>query len=154
MTTLTLIPLSDLAVNLGPFTDEETARATSLLSEASDLAREIGSALWTEAGGANPAPVSVRLAVKRAVTRAFTEDADGFSQESLGEWSGSRKTGSLDETGVFFTDKEIGLIKVAARKPFGAYSIRTPSAYESLEGDTIYVPVEGGSPLPWMAVSP
>jgi len=154
MTSPLLVTALDLAANLGPFDAAETTRAESLLSDASDLAREIGSARWTEVGGAYPAPVSVRLAVKRAATRAFTEDADGYSQESLGEWSGSRKTGALDESGVFFTVKETATLKAAAGKPVGGYSVRTPSAYESLEGSTAYAPVAGHSPVPWLEVSP
>lgn len=122
-----LVPTSALEVDLGPLDTADTTRADAFLEEASDLAREIGDASWTEV----TAPMSVRLAVRRAARRAFTEDADGYSQESLGEWSGSKKTGSLDETGVFFTVKETATLRAAARKSPGARSIRTPSAYES-----------------------
>lgn len=148
-----LVPAASLEANLGALGAEDTTRAESFLSEASDLAREIGSAAWTDIESGNPAPMSVRLAVKRAATRAFTEDADGYSQESLGEWSGSKKTGLLDETGVFFTANEIRVIRVAAGKSSGARSITTPSAYVSDTGnDTLYAPVAGeGSPFPLLA---
>lgn len=148
-----LVPATDLAINLGPFTAEDTARAESLLQEASDLAREIGLASWTEAEGAHPAPVSVRLAVKRAATRAFNEDPDGFSQEALGDWSGRKSTSALDEIGVFFTTAEIRTISRAGGRISGAYTVRTPSAYVSEIGSTLYVPVEGHSPVPFLDVT-
>src|SRR5687768_9165363 len=101
-----LVPVTELAREIGPFDEEDRSRAEGYLADASDLAREIGLAAWTEAGGANPAPVSVRLAIKAAVRRAMNEDPDGLMQEALGDWSGRRKATDLDETGVFFTAAE------------------------------------------------
>lgn len=143
-----LVPVPDLVREVGPLDPEETDRAAGFLEEASDLAREIGLASWTEAGGGNPAPVSVRLVVKAAAKRAFNEDPDGFTSESLGDWQGRRAASDLDETGVYFTAAEEAKIKRAAGKSSGAYSIRTPSAYESTSGETLYAPVVGGEALP------
>lgn len=146
-----LVPVADLAREIGPFDATETERASGYLVEASDLAREIGLAGWTEAGGAKPAPVSVRLAVKAAARRAMNEDPEGFSQETLGDWSGTRSRTDLDETGVFFTAAEEAKIARAAGRVNGPRSIRTPSAYVSETGSTRYAPVEGDRrPIPWV----
>ena len=146
-----LVPVTDLAREIGPFDDDETARAEGFLAEASDLAREIGLAGWTGTEGGIPVPVSVRHAVKAAARRAMIEDPDGFSQEGLGDWSGRRPTTDLDETGVFFTAAEEAKIRKAAGRVNGPRSIRTPSAYESEVGATLYAPVEGDkSPVPWI----
>lgn len=148
-----LVPVTDLAREIGPFDVAETQRAEGFLADASDLAREIGLATWTEIGGAHPAPVSVRLVVKAAARRAMTEDPDGFQQESLGDWSGRRATSDLDETGVFFTEAEERKIRSSAGRVNGPRSIATPSAYESNTGTTLYAPVEGDRrPIPWVQV--
>lgn len=146
-----LVPVTDLSREIGPFDETESARAEGFLGEASDLAREIGLATWTEAGGGNPAPVSVRLAVKAAARRAVNEDPDGFSRESLGDWQGSRPSSDTDEVGVYFTAKERATIRAAAGKPSGAYSVRTPSAYRSDDTGLLMLPVgDGGAPIPYL----
>lgn len=133
-------------------TEEDLARAESLLADASDLVREIGRASWTEAGGANPAPASIRLIVKRAALRAFNEDPEGYTSETLGDWSGRREApGSPSEIGVYFTADEMRAIRGASGKPAGVFSIRTPSAYASDVGQTLYAPVAGGSAVPWLS---
>lgn len=143
-----LVSITDLETEIGALPTEERARAEALLLEASDLAREIGSGAWTETGPTK-APVSVRLAVKRAARRAINEDPDGYSSETLGDWQGSRPRTSLEESGVFYTAAEEARIRKAAGYRVGAGSIRTPSAY-GMGGvpDTLYAPVDGGSPLP------
>lgn len=137
-----LVPVTELAREIGPFDTDETTLAESYLSEASELAREIGNAKWTEAAGANPAPVSVRLAVKRAARRAFNEDPEGLTQEALGDWSGRKAATDLDESGVYFTASEERRIAKAAGFRSGVGSVRTPSAYGYDNGlSTVYVPV-------------
>lgn len=150
-----LVDVTELARELGPFDAAETARATGFLEEASDLAREIGRAIWTGTAGATPAPVSVRLVVKAAARRAFNEDPDGYSDERLGEWNGKKLTGNLDDTGVYFTPGEERRIRAAAGRPSGAFSVRTPSAYGAGPvTDTVYVPVSNpsGEPFPFLAL--
>lgn len=143
-----LVSITDLDTEIGPLPPEERTRAEALLLEASDLAREIGNGKWTEAGPFK-APVSVRLAVKRAARRAINEDPDGYASETLGVWQGSKPKTSLDESGVFFTSDEEARIRRAAGYAVGVGSIRTPSAY-GMGGlpETLYAPVDGGSPLP------
>jgi hypothetical protein len=140
-----LVTVPDLLTEVGPLSDEDTARAEAYLSEASDLAREFGLASWTEIGGGKPAPVSVRLAVKRAARRALTEDPEGFMQETLGDWTGMRTKTGPDESGVYFTAAEEHRIAKAAgfRRTVG--SIRTPSAYTGIAAGTAYVPMEGSA---------
>lgn len=140
-----LVSLATFVADVGPLSTDEGKRAESLLADASDLAREIGDPRWTEAAS----PVSVRLAVKRAARRAFYEDPEGFSSESLGDWSGSKPRTSLDESGVYFTSKEEERIASAAGFRRGVGSLRTPSAY-GMGGvpDTLYAPVDGGSDFP------
>lgn len=137
-----LVPVADLAREIGPFDADETARAEGFLAEASDLAREIGKSTWTEAGGSDPAPVSVRLAVKASARRAMNEDPDGYSRESLGDWSGSKARTDTEETGIFFSDKEIAKIRHAAGKPQGVFSVRTPSPYREDFSDLV-LPTDG-----------
>jgi hypothetical protein len=126
---MTLIPIGSIEAEIGALVGEDRTRAESLLQEASDLAVEYGKA-WTETGGSDPAPVSVRLLVKRATIRAWHEDPDGYSEERLGDWSGKRPERDLDETGVFYTAGEIAQIRQAAgRRTAAQGSVRTPSAY-------------------------
>jgi len=148
-----LVPVADLARELGDFDESDTARAAGFLEEASELARELGRLAWTAPDGAYPAPVRVRLVVKAAARRAFVEDPEGSSREGLGDWNGSRPDTELDETGVFFTPAEEARIRIAAGRAAGAYSVRTPSPYGALTSDTLYAPVSNpsGRPIPLLA---
>ena len=150
---MTLVSVSDLFPGL-TLAVEDVARAESLLADVSDLVLEIGRASWTEAGGANPAPASVRVIVKRAALRAFYEDPDGYTSESLGDWSGRREAPDApDLTGVFLTRAEILTVRGVAGRAAGVFSVRTPSAYSSDVGETLYAPVAGAEAIPWLAPS-
>lgn len=140
MTDTPLVPVSALDAEIGPLDEADTVRASAFLAEASALAREIGSASWTAAGGDSPAPTGVLLIVKRAARRAFTEDPDGYTSEGLGDWSGRKAATDLDESGVFYTVAEEKRIAFAAGFRSGVGSIRTPSAYAT--------GTEGG--FPWL----
>lgn len=148
-----LVPVADLARELGPFDESDTERAAGFLEEASELARELGRLAWTDTEGAYPAPVRVRLVVKAAARRAFVEDPEGYASESLGDWTGRKTAGELDEVGVFFTPSEEAKVRIAAGKAAGAYSVRTPSAYAATAASTLYAPVSNpsGSPIPLLA---
>lgn len=150
--TTPLIGVDAIEARTGTLTAEDRSLVESLLGEASDLAREIGLSSWTDEAGANPAPVSVRLTIKAAVLRAYYEpDPDGYTSQTIGDWSGARDAGS-DEIGVYFTPREESRIAQAAKRRLGVGSVRTPSAYEAggIAG-TVYVPVSGAnsSPVPW-----
>lgn len=147
-----LIPLGMLEAVTGPLAGEDKTRAEGLLGEVSDLAREVGRD-WTEVGGADPAPASVRTVLKRAALRAFYEDPEGFTDERLGDWQGSRGEVGPDERGVFFTSREEATLRLGAGRRRGTGSVRIRSAYgDPVGGGTVYVPVEGDkTPVPLLA---
>jgi hypothetical protein len=116
---------SRLGLPSGAFQDEDLARATAALDDASTLAlAEVSPAVgepWRTA-----APAVVALVVLKAARREF-ENPRGMNQEALGEHS----VGLTDTSGVYLTTREIAQVRRAATGRTGGYvgSVRTPSAY-------------------------
>ena len=119
-------------------TDADRERAEALLLDASTLIRTIAQGDWEDP------PDIVRLVCLNAALRAF-RNPEGVRQQSLGSFS---QTFGNVELGVFITEEEERLIRIAAGQGVGLDSIQLTSGYEATE--TIFVPVaSGGDWLPW-----
>lgn len=123
-------PVSALEVRLGlaagTLADEDLARASAALEDATALAlAEVSEAKAT--AWAASAPSVVALVVIKAARREF-DNPRGVQQETQGDHS----VGLTDTSGVYLTGREVSLIQRAASgRRSGAYSVRTPSAYGS-----------------------
>jgi hypothetical protein len=115
-----------LGLPSGALQDEDLARATAALDDASTLAMaEVAPTVGDSWRAAAPAVVSV--VVLKAARREF-ENPRGMNQEALGEHS----VGLTDTSGVYLTGREIAQVRRAATGRTGGFvgSVRTPSAYD------------------------
>lgn len=134
MTLISLAPVSALELRLGLETGSlqgtDLARAQAALDDVSALVRaEAGKAWVNEAGDTVTAPAQVATIVVKAALREF-KNPDGFTSEQMGDY-----TYRTDQTGgVYLTEDERRIIRQAAGAgAYGAWSVRTPSNYDTTE---------------------
>jgi hypothetical protein len=116
-----LVPFVRLAAKIGYVPEEyEQTRAEELLTEASELVRDVAGKTWADATGhVSGVPRRIRAIVVEAAFRAFT-NPEGLSQRTIGDSSKSwdragREGGDI----VYLTDSE----KTAIRKAAGGSSM-------------------------------
>jgi len=132
---LTLPPSRDaLLTRLGLTTSDldtvETARADAILEDATALALAEVPASIAERWESD-APRVVSTVILKAARREF-ENPRGLVSESVGD----RSVGLSDSTGVYFTDREIAMLRRAATGRSGGFvgTVRVPSAYGEVDG--------------------
>lgn len=114
-----------LGLTEGTLEDADKARAEDALDDATELAlAEVNrskAALWREV-----CPKVVRLVILKAARREV-ENPMGLTQESVLDHSAT----IAESSGVFFTGRELALIRREATGRSGSFvgSVRTPSAY-------------------------
>lgn len=121
-------PVADLEVRLGlpsgTLADEDLARASGALEDATDLA--LAEVPHKDTAWRADSPRVVRVVILKAARREF-ENPRGVSQEAQGEHSAAL----TDTSGVYLTAREVAQIKRAA---FGSAkfvgTVRTPPATE------------------------
>lgn len=107
----------------GSLADEDLARATANLEDASAIVLTVGDPTWTDVTGANPAPSVAQVVVLR-LARRFWDNPEGLSYEALGDHVTSRQAAS-----EFLTDDERALVTGAAGFSQGVYSVETPGVW-------------------------
>jgi hypothetical protein len=97
-----------------PLTDPERTRATVLLADATAIAHNHVPDIPT------PPPATAVGVICTAVLRALSSPPDGIRSETVGGYS---RTVAHDGGGLYFTDKELELLRPPRSLPRGAFSI-------------------------------
>jgi hypothetical protein len=116
-----------LGIPEGALADEDLARATAALEDASALVLAEAPARIAEEWETSGAKPIVHSIVLKAARREY-ENPRGLNAETMGEHTVQISTSS----GVYLTDREIAVVRRAATgRKGGGYvgSIQTPSAY-------------------------
>jgi len=114
-----------LGIPVGSLVDEDLARATAAIEDATTLVlAEVSTARSDE--WIYDSPDVVRLVILKAARREY-ENPRGLSSEALGPHA----VGMTDTSGVFLTEREVAQIHRAASGRTGKFvgDVRTPSAY-------------------------
>lgn len=109
-----LVRLSDVEARLGETYDAaEIARPMAIVDDASALVRTEAGQTWLDGNGELTAvPPTIAAVTLRVAIRAI-ENPEGFTNESGGDYSYTRKG---VEDGVYLTNREIRMIRKAAGK--------------------------------------
>ncbi len=157
----TLPPLASLlefSSRVGqPLTEEDPdgKRAAAALADASALVRaEAGQSWVDEAGELADVPPEITTVVLQAARRDW-RNLEGYTSETIDDYTWRRDGDQAAGTGVYLTDAEIAICR--RYRPGGAGGISGLWTLGMTRGngggqDTVYVPVAGGGePLPWLA---
>lgn len=145
---VTLPPSLDaLLTRLGLTTSDldsvETARASAILDDAVALAlAEVPASVATRWQA--DAPAVVVTVILKAARREF-ENPRGLTNESVGD----RSVGLSDSSGVYFTAREIALLRRAATGRSGGFvgTVRIASGYGEVDGTPADYPFPYARPL-------
>lgn len=146
--------IDDLALRLpGGIAESDEERAQAALDDASAKIRVEAATLWVDANGdlVEGIPDIVAVVCLAAAARALT-NPEGVEQVSIGTYSESKSNASAD---VYLTAQERSLIRRAASGGGGLWTQPTTRGRletdrdQYCDGDTIYVDVVGGAPIPF-----
>lgn len=104
---------------VGSLSDEDLARATAVLEDASAVILSVGDPGWTE----ETIPPAARVVVLRLAHRMWT-NPEGLSYEAMGDHVMSRASAAS-----LLTPDERGLVMSAAGFSPGVYSVKTPGVW-------------------------
>jgi hypothetical protein len=147
--------IADLAARIpgGIATADET-RAQAALDDASTKIRSVANRAWVDAAGdvVEDLPDIVFTVCLKAAQRCF-DNPDGLKSEGIGTYAETRANPSAD---VYLTKaEERDIRRAAAGGPAGLWTqtttrgpLETPGRHGQC-GDTVYVDVVGGSPIPY-----
>jgi hypothetical protein len=117
MPSIALATLADVqARSAQPLNDEQQARATVLLLDASAMVGTLVPDM------PQPPPDTAVGVVSTAVLRALANPADGLTTETVGEVS---RTAAHAGGGLYFTADELELLRPVPPAPRGAFTIWT-----------------------------
>ena len=147
--------VEDLAARVpGGIAEADEARAQAALDDASAKIRSVANRPWVDAAGdvVEDLPDIVFTVCLKAAQRCF-DNPEGLASESIGTYAETRPNPSGD---VYLTAEERRDIRRAAAGGSGGLWTQ-PTTRGPLEtpgrdgrcGDTVYVDVVGGSPIPF-----
>lgn len=143
--------IDDLAARTpgGSITSTDEPRAQAALDDASAKIRAEAGLSWVDDGGdvVEDLPDIIVVVCLAAALRAFV-NPEGLVGESIGTYSETRPNPSTD---VYLTAAERRLIHKAAGASRGLWAQPTTRGPLETPGgdDTVYLPVVGGSPIPF-----
>lgn len=116
-----------LGVAPGTLAGSDLVRAGAALDDASTLIRAEAGTDWVASDGVTVTAPPVVVTVAVAAALRVYRNPDGYSGESVGDYSYQY---ARESTSTYLTAAEVRMIRQAAgRTSAGVYTVRTPSAY-------------------------